>query len=93
MCDSLPFKKYTQKDLNWDNDIDDVDEDDFTATIRLTNRTYTLRIEQMDRNWWWCCFYVNEEKIWDNNDNPAKTLKSAKLQVLRELNKYRFFNF
>ena len=91
MCESLPFKKYKHKEINWDPPLSDYPEcDDFTAEIKLINKTYMLRIEQMDKHWWWCCFYVDGEMEWDNNEHPAKTFLSARMQVLRELNKYRY---
>ena len=82
MCECLKFKPYRKKDINWTG-IDD----DFTAIIKLINITYTLRVEQMDVNNWWACFYINNSQEWVN-DIQLKTEKQAKTEVLRALNKH-----
>lgn len=94
MCESLPFVPFRKKDMVWEPPLNTYPEnDDFTANISGINRIYELRIEQMDKHWWWCCFYIDGVQIWDNNDNPAKNLSIAENQVVRALNKYRKNNY
>ena len=81
MCEALHFKPYRQKDIA-------LADDDFIAEKKLIGITYILRVEQMDKNSWWVCFYINDSQEWVN-DTWLKTEKEAKIAVLRALNKHR----
>ena len=49
--------------------------DDFTAIVG----DYTLRAEQMDRNYWWWCVYYKDDRIDEACHHPLiKTRNGAK---------------
>ncbi len=84
----LPFKYLKNNDVEWLM----LAFDDFIAEIKLIGITYELRVEQMDKNAWWGCFYVNNVLEWDNNGKFQKTEITTKRQVVKALNLYRMNN-
>jgi len=61
-----------------------LDDDDF---IRKIGRTGILRVEQMDKNNWWCAVHFNGEEIF--NRTGYKSEKIAKQVALRVYNERR----
>lgn len=61
-----------------------LDEDDFVLQIGATG---ILRVEQMDRNNWWCAVTFQGREIW--NQTGYKTCKIAKQTALRIYQKAR----
>jgi hypothetical protein len=70
----------TVPSIIWKN----IDDDDFICRIG----NYCLRVEQMDKKyWWWCVYWYKDEIAFDEPN--AKTEKEAKL--LAELYFIRHF--
>lgn len=64
------MKKKTLPDIVWNA----IDKDDFVCNIDK----YCLRVEQMDKNYWWWAVYLDNDEI-GFSDPKASTEMEAKL--------------
>lgn len=85
MCESLKFYNLKRKDLIWKK----IGENDFICE----RGHYTLRVEQMDKNYWWWCVYSSGNEVdsswYDQYKTAANCERVAKLRALKALNRYR----